>query len=475
MIKNYILILLALIFTSCNDWLDVKPIDEAGADKMLEDEIGFQQTLTGSYIILSEQNAYGRELTVGFVDEIVRYWKERSEFYNFKYNDLDVENKLKSTWSTLYKAIANTNIVLNGLESVSETQFDNYNMIKGEALGLRGYIHLDLLRLFGPVINGNIEQLSIPYHKNFDNKPLKRMLVKDVFEKIEKDLLDAYSLLSEDSVKENGIKNSDITNNPSMNSSYRGIRMNYYAVCATLARFYMLKNEKVNALKYANEIIENEEMFKLLQRSDIISDKRDVLFSRELIWAVYDQNTVDNICKPLSEGRYTVNPEFRDEVYEDARSYGSTEDHRRAFWWKTISLSQSFEVLWKYQRIKDDQERDLTPFKTIIPMIKLSEMYYIAAEAQLETNTEESYNLINKVRESRNLPVLPELIKNDATELKNQIIYEYQKDFWGEGKLFYLYKRLNHDIIIKDGIIDVSKEIFELPIPKDEIEFAGNN
>lgn len=474
MIKNYILILLALISSSCSDWLDVLPIDEASAEKLLEEERGFRQTLNGSYIMLSEVDAYGKELTIGFTEEIVHNWIERSEFFNFKYEDSNVESRLNKTWSSLYKAIANTNIVINGLESIDESKFVDYKLIKGEALGLRAYLHLDLLRIFGPIINGNTNQLSIPYHKNFDNEIIKRMSVKDVFSYIEKDLIDAYNLLSDDPVKVNGIKN-DYAEKDLMFSDYRGLRMNYYAVCATLARFYMLKNDKVNAFKYANEIIERDDLFLLLQRSDIISANRDCLFSRELIWSVFDQNMEKNISDPLARGSYSVEPEYRNVVYEHEKSYGSYSDYRRSFWWKTVSLSKTFETLCKYQRQKDMNAEDITVWTTLVPMIKLSEIYYIAAETQLTDNTELSYNLINKVRLSRGLTVLPETIKNDATELMKQIVYEYQKDFWGEGKLFYLYKRLNHDIIIKDGVINASSKIYELPIPMNEIEFAGNN
>ena len=106
----------AMFLLACNSWLDLKPYGEVEADKMFEDEQGFIQTLTGSYLLLTAPTAYGYELTAGFPDEIVHYWKKKSEFYRFDYKNMDVESRLKATWSQMYKAIANTNLVRDHLK-----------------------------------------------------------------------------------------------------------------------------------------------------------------------------------------------------------------------------------------------------------------------------------------------------------------------------------------------------------------------
>ena len=71
------------MLVSCNSWLDLKPYGEVEQDKMFEDEQGFLQTLSGSYLLLTDQAAYGQELTIGFPEEIVHYWRKRSEFYEW--------------------------------------------------------------------------------------------------------------------------------------------------------------------------------------------------------------------------------------------------------------------------------------------------------------------------------------------------------------------------------------------------------
>ena len=165
-----------IFLLSCNSWLDLKPYGEVEADKMFEDEQGFIQTLTGSYVLLTDPTAYGYELTAGFPDEIVHYWKERSEFYHFDYENMDVESRLDATWSQMYKAIANTNLVLDYLEGKTPDDLEYYNLIRGEALGLRAYLHLDLLRLYGPVLKETgTDVRSIPYHETFSNQIVQMM------------------------------------------------------------------------------------------------------------------------------------------------------------------------------------------------------------------------------------------------------------------------------------------------------------
>lgn len=470
-----------LLFTACNDWLDVKPLGQVEEEKMFEDEKGFLQTLTGTYTLLNAESAYGEELTLGMVDEIVHYWNEISKFYDFNYRDSEVEGRLASTWQQMYKAIANTNLVLKNLEGKQPGDLENFNLIKGEALGLRAYIHLDLLRLFGPVLKDGLEQKAIPYHEEFSNQIVKIMTAKEVLEKIEKDLLAAYTLLEEDPVKTLGRTYNANLENKDLAYQFRGIRMNYYAVCGTLARLYQLKNDAANALKYAGEVLEATDIFQLLKRDDIIQvDRRDLMFQRELIWALYDQNFEKKLGSKMGYNKYSIDFPFKEFVYEQADAYGNVADYRSAYLWTEVKMSTAYWIPAKYVRIygtasaADGSREDKTPWEKLLPMMRLTEMYYIAAEANLENNAPEAYRLLNEVRVSRNLDPLPETLKNDRVALTEQLIYEYQKDTWGEGKLFYFYKHLFHDIITREGNIQATKALFELPIPKDELEFGGN-
>lgn len=484
---NAIYVLLSLLLlTSCNDWLDVKPYGEVEADKMFEEEEGFLQTLSGSYLLMTSGSAYGRELMVGFPEEIVHYWKKRSEFHVFDYKNAKVVSRLDATWAKMYEAIANTNLLLQNLAQKDSADFEHYRLIKGEALGLRAYLHLDLLRLFGPVLkNGGMDAKAIPYHEVFSNQTVKLMTAREVIARIQRDLDSAYVLLADDPIRIYGRDESKYADIEHKNQapevkglafSYRGCRMNYYAVCATLARLHMLKEEPAKALQYANEVIVGgENIFTLANWDDI--DYEDTMFERELVWSLYDPDTQDHLVSKVRKSDYALDEAYYDFVYCDRSVYGNEEDWRYTYWFEYSKTSPAFWYLSKYNRIYSatDKTDDQTPWRTIVPMIRLSEMYYIAAEASLQTDPAEAYRLLNAVREARNLDDLPSSMESNAGELSNQITYEYRKEFWGEGKLFYYYKRLFADIQTREETITATKAIYELPVPKDEIEFGDNN
>ncbi|AZS28439.1 RagB/SusD family nutrient uptake outer membrane protein [Butyricimonas faecalis] len=480
--KYIILLGFILLGGACNEWLDVEPLGQVDAEKMFEDEKGCLQTLTGAYMLLASTEAYGEELTVGFVDEIVRYWNKASKAYDFDYQDATLVGRFDGTWGKMYEAIANLNLLLQNLKDSDKEKFENYNLIRGEALGLRAYIHLDLLRLFGPVLKEGLNQKSIPYREEFSNQLVTFMTAEEVLGKIEKDLLEAYVLLANDPIKEYGRKAGKNLDNKDLAFQYRGVRMNYYAVCGTLARCYQLKGNYSDALKYAKEIIDATTIFQLLKRDDIMDSKgANLMFERELIWSLYDEKLETKLgAKIYTYFKYTIDLPTRGFVYEDS-GYGSVEDYRRVYWWQEAKISTSFWFLAKYARSYESNtsgtsisRKDITIWDKLLPMIRLSEMYYIAAEANLEIDTPEAYRLLNEVRVSRNLTPIPENLQNDKAALKEQIMYECIKEYWGEGKLFYEYKRLYRDIITREGNIRASRALFELPIPDSELEHGGN-
>ena len=181
-----------------------------------------------------------------------------------------------------------------------------------------------------------------------------------------------------------------------------------------------------------------------------------------------------------SSYKYNIDLPTRGFIYE-TNGYGSVEDYRRVYWWQEVKLSTTYWILGKYARTYESNtaggtvtRKDITVWEKLLPMIRLSEIYYIAAEANLETNAPETYRLLNEVRVSRNLTPLPEDLKNNKVVLAEQIMYEYMKEFWGEGKLFYEYKRQYRDIITREGNIRASRALFELPIPDSELEHGGN-
>lgn len=475
--------------TSCNNWLDVSDSNVITEDELFKSEKGHKQQLTGIYNVMADFGAYGGELFMGLPDVIAQYWSvttndDVARIMKGDYTTSTTEGKLLGIWSKLYEGIGNANILIEKLGETNTKGFEDYDLMKGEALALRAYLHLDLLRLFGPVIKNGTEQLSIPYRTVFDKNSIKRMKASEVMQLIENDLLAAKTLLETDPVKTVG-REIDTNDKTNMAKNYRGIRMNYYAVVGTLARLSMLKNEKPKAYEYAMEIINAKrpdgttKIFELVKRADVVNNdktKIDRIFSREIIFGLYDtrlKSKLGGMCafmgkdSPFPATMYIVDNDLKDHIYKVAGN-GSATDYRLQHWW---GVAISFPVFHKYYRDADNK----APYDPILSLLRISEMYYIAAEAKVGVDNVESLALLNDVRTSRGITakILITNISSDA-ELAEQIFDESRKDFWGEGQLFYSYKRLFKDIKTLAASIPASNSLFVLPIPKNEIEYANN-
>ena len=107
----------------------------------------------------------------------------------------------------------------------------------------------------------------------------------------------------------------------------------------------------------------------------------------------------------------------------------------------------------------------LSIFPQKMPLIKLSEMYLLVAECTVTSEPDTAMHYINILRDHR--------IRNNThwqTIGKEFIFQEMQREYIGEGQLWYAYKRNNKAIPGDDGKIAPSDDIFVFPFPDAEIE-----
>ena len=98
-----------------------------------------------------------------------------------------------------------------------------------------------------------------------------------------------------------------------------------------------------------------------------------------------------------------------------------------------------------------------------IPLLKLSEMYLIAAEA----SGDKSY--LQTLRDHRGYVNYP---LDDDCDLAAEIEAEYQKEFMAEGQLFYYYKRQNL-ASIPFAAQAMNRDTYVFPVPDNELEFGN--
>lgn len=97
-------------------------------------------------------------------------------------------------------------------------------------------------------------------------------------------------------------------------------------------------------------------------------------------------------------------------------------------------------------------------------MIRMSEMYYIVAELEFRTYKQKAWYHLASVRMARGLGWPEEA--NTQEDFNNQILNDMRRELYGEGQLFFFYKRLNMKILKKGSNVVTLGDKFVLPVPE---------
>jgi hypothetical protein len=496
MIKNIIWIAIILLgLSSCKKWLDVNPVSKVPEEELFKTPEGFEEAINGVYASCTNMNLYGYQLSCGFPEVLAQNYSWPGEdFLHFKqtaqynYKDPYYIARKDTAWIGLYHAIVNCNLILKNLETNKDVLTgDRHALIKAEALALRGFIHFDLLRLFAPSFKNGAGVKAIPYVTEFSNKVTPTSTVTEVLTKIATDLEEAKQLIrpvdpiltaayvpSYPNDADNPNDPDKIPEEESSNNLFlqnRRHRLNYYAICGELARVYLYQGKNSEALTNAREVIDSKKFpwtsFKYFYESD--ARYKDRIMYKELLFGWYAPNIKDTLASRFNGGLkgFIIEQDAADVMYEAGSSGG--DDWRYKNWF--IPGAGSGTTKWyDLQKYKRDFERNL--HYLMIPAIRLSEMYYIAAECAYDTDPAGAVAWLNTVR--RNRGYIVDVTAPDKETLIQELLKEARKEFYAEGQIFYMYKRLNRNIPAQlGGSTPASDKIFVMPLPDNEIEFGN--
>lgn len=467
---------LFLVFSSCKDWLDVKMNDNIMENTLYSTNEGFLIALNGVYVGL--QDIYGSDLSAGVIDVMAQYYNVTENnnhsykiYAGYKYGEDVFETKSSTIWSTAYTLLANINVLLEHCDDpATALRADYYPLVKGEALALRAMIHFDLLRLYGPIYSETTaSQITIPYQETSLREIQPLLSASEIVNKVICDLTDALELLSTcDPVLTEGVQNAVPSDDglDRYDFAYRQLRLNYYAVQALLARVYLWQGDKLEAYRVAKEKIldkittEDLEVFPWVTLENVTDEKKtDRLFSSEVFFAIYDQSRANVYTSLFSEDlSLTSRLTFVGNGISDSKVSTfydeSANDWRAKYLWavhqdeevsdedeseegeEDESTNSSLYFL-KYAEPESDANLDGSEtYVYMIPLIRLSEVYLIAAECA--SSDEEALEYINTIRRHRNCQDLTEGMGKRETLVLN----EFAREVIGEGQLFFFYKRL---------------------------------
>lgn len=492
----YSILFFAMGLISCDDWLDVSPKSEIKAEKLYETEAGFKDALIGIYIGMTDMKSYGENLSWGAIEFLAaQYQAPNGEYgqlqkYNYKHNSSKA--LIDDIWAKQYNLISEINFLLESLDkNPGKLNPTVFNVIKGEALALRAMCHFDLIRLFakGNLANNKaaLDEPCVPYVTRYTKVVTGQKSYRETLGLLHKDIEDALKCLVSDPLYpepvERPVDYEDVTKNqPFFEGTYykgRETRMSYPAVLLLNSRVYLWEGDEVNALVYAEKLINAfkkyvaDESHEWAAESNFVAagktdNAKDFVFMGELLFALdvtklseylefaysiskHGNQNYDRLVQPFM---------FVQNIYDFSTGEANS-DLRYNNWFEDI---QELKGKWtiKIKKTKGDR------FTNVIPLMRISEAYLIAAECMLETNKGKAIEYMNFLKEKRKISENYYLSKDITKEnLEKAILKEYRKEFGQEGQLFFCYKRLGLKTF--DGIqyvkADMGDQQYQLPYP----------
>lgn len=229
---------------------------------------------------------------------------------------------------------------------------------------------------------------------------------------------------------------------------------------------------KAEALKYAKDVIEHSPCT-LKEKTEVVNDLAGVLSKKECLFGVYYgdyYNIVNNLLQQTTSfTSLDPRPDF-EALYE---SHADGQDYRKSAYFS--SIEQGGAVKYRLSKFTDIYEQNnmagSRPVDLIlgINLIRLPEMYYICAECLLADDYDAALTYFDEVIAHRGLTPLSQRTFNNI--LTMDILNEERlKEYFGEGMMFFEYKRQNLPILSCDGTqtFSPSNDIYVIPVPDEE-------
>ena len=447
-IKNMIVTtVLFLSLASCEkSFLELKPPTSLTPEFALATEADLQVALRGAYSGLKSTALYGRSLMVlgdMMADNTYQSALNTNRYTNFNlYNYLVTDGDVAGLWNASYTVILRANNIINS--PIADNA--NIQQIKGEAYAIRALAYYNLVRYFASPYTLDPSKLGVPIITTYqaDLKP-ERAKIADVYTLINKDLTQAYTLMTK------------FTNSSQFSK---------YSAKALQAKVYLAMGDKTNAKTAALDVITNSGFTAISSAAHTgywagvapRTDKVETLL--EISFDAVANNAFDALSYIyLQSGNYgdmLCSTELYD-LFE-------TTDIRKSLYATGTRGGLASVFVNKYSSFTGDHSDT--------KVIRMSEMYLIAAEASYPSNTADALKYVNEVTSRRGATA----IASSGSALLEDIITERRKELAFEGERYLDMQRLQRNIARSKNYpasalsIDFTNYRRIMPIPQGELD-----
>ena len=445
--------ILAASLSSCvNDWLDVAPSDGTDADAALTSSSDLAAARTGMYAALKGNSNlvdyYGQQFFVyGDVHAGDDYQynnlggsNRASFYYDMNYQTASEFSSSTSSsnvaWKSPYIVIGRANRIIAAAEggalsdaAEAKATIDQY---AAEAKVLRALAHFDLVRIYGkPYTEDQGASLGVPLVTGVleSNAKPARSTVAEVYTQVVKDLTEAISSNALATETEPGY-------------------VSVWGAKAILSRVYLNMGDYANALSVAEDIIKNsgaalwtrDQYFKAWDAST--PNESEFLFRLNVAGSTdsNDLNGIGNLQQREGYKEMVATKKFVDMLTSDPEDVRN-EMFLPATAAKEVATYGTNKVYLNKLRGQGGNLRNVT----IVPIIRLSEVYLTAAECAFRNNDK-----------TKAVEYLNDLVKNRTTTEASlatvdnitleRILIERRKELIGEGQRYFDALRNNETI-----------------------------
>lgn len=445
--------ILAASLSSCvNDWLDVAPSDGTDADAALTSSSDLAAARTGMYAALKGNSNlvdyYGQQFFVyGDVHAGDDYQynniggsNRASFYYDMNYQTASEFTSSTSSsnvaWKSPYIVIGRANRIIAAAEggalsdaAEAKATIDQY---AAEAKVLRALAHFDLVRIYGkPYTEDQGASLGVPLVTGVleSNAKPARSTVAEVYTQVVKDLTEAISSNALATETEPGY-------------------VSVWGAKAILSRVYLNMGDYANALSVAEDIIKNsgaalwtrDQYFKAWDAST--PNESEFLFRLNVAGSTdnNDLNGIGNLQQRDGYKEMVATKKFVDMLTSDPKDVRN-DMFLPATAAKEVATYGTNKVFLNKLRGQGGNLRNVT----IVPIIRLSEVYLTAAECAFRNNDK-----------TKAVEYLNDLVKNRTTTVASlatvdnitleRILIERRKELIGEGQRYFDALRNNETI-----------------------------
>jgi hypothetical protein len=408
----------AMMLTSCSkDFLNEQPKDQLSASQALNDVPSLQTALNGAYSQLRSTSLYGRDFPICGdlqADNIFVEVNNSGRYLTqFNYTVASSDGVPDGGWNYAYGVILAVNQIIDANVAGGDA-------IKAQAYAIRALCYFKLVNIYSRPYTDDPNGLGVPLILHYDPTLLpKRDSIQKVYAQIVSDLKAAFQ------------------NAPDYTSS---ITLSKYSVEALLARVYFYMGDYTNAKTSALDVINNSG-FTMVNTAAAYqafwSNSAEQKNKSEVMFEVDVTSTNNNGPDDLGGFYY----QGYQDVYASQQLVNlySPTDIRTSVLIPGLTKSGATATLCgKYTNGANPNDRDN------LKVIRLAEVYLIAAESSLPGNEADAKTYLNDLMSYRD-PSFAGYTSTGA-QLLADIVQERRKELAFEGDRLGDLNRLKWDI-----------------------------